>query len=649
MNIFSNMKIKVKLLALILSIAILPLLIVGMLSYFASKKDLVQGIGQNLENLAFETTDKIDRSIYERRQNIKAWAKLNTMQDVLIDDADERIFLELKRLKEDYGVYQDMYLLNDAGIIITSSNEVFPDTNFEQSSWYANSISKKIDINDVAISELTGELSVSFSAPVVADYDEDTVLGVLTSRLDWEQLMNMVSQISLGGKVQDKNSYIVILNNKGQVISGPEFLRGSILKETFDNLDSFKKAVQDKKGYLNEKVNGTDMFVGFAMSEGYEDYEGLGWVTLVFQSSDVALASVSSLKVKIVLLVLLTILIVVFLGLIIVKGIIKPIDYLNDNMEEIEKTGDLSTRLVPMSSDELGQMTKTFNAMIEKFYKIVSKIKTSSEQVSQSSLKVSSFLEQMAVGADAQQGQTGQVATAVEEMSAIVNEIAQNSMTASSEAEKSTEVAKEGSLVLEEAVTGMVQISATVKESSRTMEELGKSSDEIGNIISVIDEIADQTNLLALNAAIEAARAGDQGRGFAVVADEVRKLAERTTSATKEIASMIGSIQIDTKSAIKSMSSGTESVDKGVELMDKAGSSLKQIDGFAATVSDMIRQIATASEEQSVAFNEISKNIDEVNDITKQSTEVITQSSTLTKELVDLSDDLTKMVEQFKL
>ena len=171
---------------------------------------------------------------------------------------------------------------------------------------------------------------------------------------------------------------------------------------------------------------------------------------------------------------------------------------------------------------------------------------------------------------------------------------------------------KQGGKVVGETIEGMKRIADVVNKSAETVKELGKSSDQIGEIIGVIDDIADQTNLLALNAAIEAARAGEQGRGFAVVADEVRKLAERTTKATKEIAGMIKKIQSDTTGAVQSMEAGHEGGRARDRLADKAGTSLTEIVGVSQKVTDMVTQIAAASEEQSSASEQISKNVEAI-------------------------------------
>ena len=188
-----------------------------------------------------------------------------------------------------------------------------------------------------------------------------------------------------------------------------------------------------------------------------------------------------------------------------------------------------------------------------------------------------------------------------------------------------------------------------VNKSAETVKELGKSSDQIGEIIGVIDDIADQTNLLALNAAIEAARAGEQGRGFAVVADEVRKLAERTTKATKEIAGMIKKIQADTTGAVQSMEEGTQEVERGIELADKAGMSLKEIVGVSQKVTDMVTQIAAASEEQSSASEQISKNVEGISKVTGETAQGTQQIARAAEDLNRLTENLQKLIGQFKL
>jgi len=233
-----------------------------------------------------------------------------------------------------------------------------------------------------------------------------------------------------------------------------------------------------------------------------------------------------------------------------------------------------------------------------------------------SSLEISSTAESLAAASQEQSSQTEEVASAVEEMSRTVSENATSANRTADVARKSGEIATIGAGVVKQTVNKMKDIADVVKTSANNIQKLGDSSKEIGEIISVIDDIADQTNLLALNAAIEAARAGEQGRGFAVVADEVRKLAERTTEATKQIAKMIKGIQKETDQAVVAMNKGTIEVQNGIDLADKAGESLNHILTSTQDVLDMINQIAAASEEQSATSEQISKNVMSISKVT---------------------------------
>jgi methyl-accepting chemotaxis protein len=230
--------------------------------------------------------------------------------------------------------------------------------------------------------------------------------------------------------------------------------------------------------------------------------------------------------------------------------------------------------------------------------------------------------------------------------------IVENSKNAGNTAEtakRAKDAAEQGGVVVEETVAGMKRIAEVVNKSAGTVKALGKSSDQIGEIIGVIDDIADQTNLLALNAAIEAARAGDQGRGFAVVADEVRKLAERTTKATKEIAGMIKTIQSDTTGAVASMEEGTKEVDSGIKLADRAGESLKEIVGMIQNLTDMVSQIAAASEEQSSASEQISKNVEAISTVTGETAQGTQQIARAAEDLNRLTENLQQILGKFKV
>ena len=263
--------------------------------------------------------------------------------------------------------------------------------------------------------------------------------------------------------------------------------------------------------------------------------------------------------------------------------------------------------------------------------------------------EIAASSEQMAAGLTRQSQQASQVAAAVEEMSATVTEVASKSSEASHAAKASNEDAAKGGGVVRETVEEMRGIAEQVNQSATAVSQLGRKGEQIGAIISVINDIADQTNLLALNAAIEAARAGEHGRGFAVVADEVRKLAERTTAATKEVAQSIGEIQSETGVAVERIETGSKRVSRGVDLANSAGEALSRIVTSSNSMASMVQSIASASEEQAAASQEIAKSIEAINAVTRESTEGASQASKAAADLSGQAEQLQSLVGRFKI
>jgi methyl-accepting chemotaxis protein len=330
------------------------------------------------------------------------------------------------------------------------------------------------------------------------------------------------------------------------------------------------------------------------------------------------------------------------------ESFVKPINESGKVLETIAN-GDLTVRINGEYKGDFAIIKNSINGLVDSFHQALSEVSIVVQATANASNEISSGAEEMAAGAQEQSSQTAEVASAVEEMTKTILETSKNSMTASDAAKNSGIIAKEGGRVVNETILGMNHVAEVVKKSALTVQALGKSSDQIGEIIQVIDDIADQTNLLALNAAIEAARAGEQGRGFAVVADEVRKLAERTTKATKEIAVMIKQIQKETEGAVISMEEGTIEVEKGKELANNAGQALNEIIESADDVMSLSTQVAAASEEQSATAEHISKNLDSINNVTQQSEAGIQQIARSSEDLNRLTNNLQSLIARFKI
>jgi len=318
-------------------------------------------------------------------------------------------------------------------------------------------------------------------------------------------------------------------------------------------------------------------------------------------------------------------------------------------IQEIAANNLTAEDVTVTSADETGRAGAALNQMKNNLRNIIQSIATTAEHVASASEEISSSATQQAQSAETQKDQTVQVATAMQEMSSTVISVSDSCNKAADAARQAAETARLGGSIVDGTLTKMRVIAESVGGTAKKMAELGKSSDQIGRIIGVIDDIADQTNLLALNAAIEAARAGEQGRGFAVVADEVRKLAERTTTATKEIAQMIKNIQNETRVAVTAMENGTKQVEEGVTSTTKAGDSLRAIIQMSEEVGGMITEIATAANEQSSTTEQVNQNIDQIAKLGKESAIGAQQSATACQDLSGLALDLQTMVGKFKL
>jgi len=321
---------------------------------------------------------------------------------------------------------------------------------------------------------------------------------------------------------------------------------------------------------------------------------------------------------------------------------------LNGALDQVA-AGDLTVQVNLTQQDELGQMADSLNRTVSQLRQIVGGVKQAADSVADASTRLSAEADTVMGRAQKQTDGVMEISAAMEQSSVSVNEVAQNAEGVEQAALNTKTVAQSGNANMVKSIEATRRIEEAVSSSSTTISGLSDAINRVGEITQVIKEIAEQTNLLALNAAIEAARAGEQGRGFAVVADEVRKLAERTAASTADITNMVDTIKNSSAAAVSAINRIEQEVHEGANFNRLTGESLNQIVESAVKVSDSAHQIATAVKEQSLASEEIARNMERITSITEENSFSIQEVDAAAKQLSATANELQHLVGQFKV
>ncbi len=318
--------------------------------------------------------------------------------------------------------------------------------------------------------------------------------------------------------------------------------------------------------------------------------------------------------------------------------------------EVIERiaAGDL-TGAIPVRTGDNHSLMAATHVMQASLRRMLGDLRNNTESVAAAAQEMASTSSQIAVATARQSEAASSMAAAVEEMTVSISHVSDSAREAHGVTTQTGKLSQEGNRAIEDTVAEMQRISATVDEASRTIREMGDSSERISGIVGVIREVAEQTNLLALNAAIEAARAGEQGRGFAVVADEVRKLAERTAKATTEISEMIVAVQNSAHQAVATMDQTVTRVEGGVSLARHTSESILAIDEGAQRVLGTVTDISNALREQSVASNDIATNVESIAQMSEENSAAIRSAADTAAHLEKLAADTRSTIATFRL
>ncbi len=426
------------------------------------------------------------------------------------------------------------------------------------------------------------------------------------------------------------------------------FYKGQTSSSSFAAVNGFRTIANDKATEGEFGVDAAKCFGEYTQKinalKEIDDYLAAELVTNATAGRSAAITS-ASLSAGIGSFLLLA---VALGGMATARSIMKVITMVIESIQKIAE-GDLTQRIDDSRTDEFGTLIGEINKFVEIVHGLVSNVSGSAHEVAGAATEIAATSEEIATGMSMQKEEIARITATMAEMNSAVREVADQSSSASSGAARSGNNAEEGEKIVGESVESIESLTITVNESAAGVEELGRKSEEIGDIINVINDIADQTNLLALNAAIEAARAGEHGRGFAVVADEVRVLADRTTKATDEIASSIREIQGKTTVAVDRMKEGASEVNSSAESARKAGETLREIVQSSTEVAQMVDAIAAATEEQSSSADQINRSIESVSSVIREASEGTGQAAEASSELSQKAEDLRSTIQYFKV
>ena len=310
--------------------------------------------------------------------------------------------------------------------------------------------------------------------------------------------------------------------------------------------------------------------------------------------------------------------------------------------------GDLTVE-ASVTEDVTGSIADSINYAVDALRDLVTTIDQTATQVNRSAQQTQITANKLSDVSSSQNEHVIQANEAINSISESIRRVTTNAETSSKVAQQSVEIADKGSIAVRRTIVGMASIRETIQETSKRIKRLGESSQEIGNIVGLINDIAEQTNILALNASIQASMAGEAGRGFAVVADEVQRLAERATDATRQIETLVKTIQTDTNEAVASMEESTANVVGGAKLAENAGEALEEIQSVSKQISDLVSGISEDSKKQSVEAGSVMKTMDVLRKYSTQTAGGASVTSTNVSKLADLAKELRESVAGFTL
>ncbi|MDT8900995.1 methyl-accepting chemotaxis protein [Anaeroselena agilis] len=631
-----GMDMKKKLMLLFVLIAAIPLVLSAMVSSYFSNQALVHGVYNHNQLVATTLSKEIDAMLEAK---IKVLAIAANSPEIISMD----IARQLPAMRKIADQYQDM-----TGLIVALPSGVQTVRtvgklgNISDRAYFKELMKGGVAavVSDVLIAKGTGKASVILAVPIF-DSGKKTTLGVLLGVVDLDHLSNYIMQTTIGA-----TGYAFIVDHKGIIVAHPN---QKLVKEMADlsALEPVKAALSGQAGVSTYEYEGAKKLAGYSFVPKAK------WGVIAQQPLDEAMAGVVKIRNTGIAFTLGGILLAALAGLFAAGFLTRPIREMVAATDRLA-AGDLTVKVNVTARDELGQLAQAFNTMVDNLQNLIRGVMNTADQVAASAQELSATSVQaerainqiaasvtdFAQGAHNQTEEIEKTLHTADQLTGASRAVAEKARTASELSGEMASAATTGGGAAQTAVDKMIEIKEVTTATGEVVTGLGEKSQQIGQILDVISEIAGQTNLLALNAAIEAARAGEQGRGFAVVAEEVRKLAEQSQEAAQQIALIVREIQVQTDQAIGAMNSGNAKVNEGVGVVQTAGEALQNILGKVTGSVDMIEAISTAAKEQAEGMQAMVQGTEQVAVIARQSSANAETTAAATEEITASMEEI---------
>lgn len=646
-----KLSVRWQLVLVLVTLSLLPMALSGFAAYRSSRGALDQSIRFNLESLAVQTEERLERLLLDRQVSLRGWSQTRLIQDdTVTGDADGRILQFLQDAKKNFEL-QELWVANAAGQVIASTIPGMHGREVGDRTWFHAGRRGDAFVGAPEMQEFTKRVGMPLAMPLRASFDQSRVVGVLVEVIDWPRVVETLQAVKVLPEGQDERGFLIVADAKGTLLSAPQFMTGweaGKTQLTTLGLDPVNQAASlSQIGSTTVNVRDASYLLGFANSEPRPQLPGV-WRVAMLLRTDVAFGPLTTLMWTIVLLSIVLAAAAAGAAVYWANQFSRPIQKLVPFLRSVAG-GDLSGNFTVNRQDELGMLGVAANDMSAQLRGLITELQQAGLQITTSSTQVLANAEDHASGSVQQAASIAQVTATMEELTNTAKQIAQSATSVEKIADDSATAAHAGYASVGEALEAMENIRRRVADISGKTLLLGERSRRISEVLNLIKEIAGEIHLLAVNAAIESAAAGEHGKRFAVVASEVRRLAERTRDSAEEIKAIVGEIQSATHSSVLATEEGVKEVESGVALATGARGSLEQIIQMVDRTTQAIRQITLATQQQQSASEQIVETMREVAVVTSEAAAGMKQSAAAVGELNVLADQFKTRIKEFKL